>query len=472
MKRFSRRSFCGLFSSPHRALGACTLALSIGLMALAGFASAAPLRLEGHGGPIRSVAVDDAGKRALSASFDYSAILWDISGEEAEIRERLLGHDAAVNDIVFVPGRNLAVSASDDGTVGVWNLENGELIARFEAQSGKKFVDVEVSADGRLAAAAGWDNLAYVYDLEEMRELAVMSGHRGLVNTLGFSSDGERLFTGSFDGTVRMWDARTGDLFRTIHRHGWAVNVLRVLSGDNHILFGAVDGASAILHIETGESVIDLEPHEGPVLSLAVDEAARFVATGGGDGRIHLYAMDGWILEENHENPYGPVWALAFVPGGRTLLHAGLDDFAIGWRFSPRAPFEPVESTYPRRFQVRGEMDPGEEQFARKCSVCHTLSPDDANRAGPTLHGVFGREAGTLAGYPFSQALIDSRIVWDGETIAQLFDLGPDIVTPGTKMPIQRIKDPEELDALVAFLRRATALDGQDENTDETGGNR
>lgn len=467
MKRVQRHLFCGCFPL-HLSFGAAALSLAIGLTAFADQTRAAPSRLEGHGGPIRSIAVDDAGERALSASFDYSAILWDISGDEAEIRERLLGHDAAVNDIAFVPGSELAVSASDDGTVGVWNLENGEFLARFEAQSGKKFVDVEVSADGRLAAAAGWDNLAYIYDLEDLRELAVLSGHRGLVNTLGFSSNGEQLFTGSYDGTVKMWDARTGDLVRTIYNHGWPVNVLRVLSGDTHILFGAVDGTTAVLHIETGETVIDLEPHEGPVLSLAANEEARFVATGGGDGRIHLYAMDGWFLEENHENPYGPVWALAFVPDTRTLLHAGLDDFAIGWQFSPRAPFEPVESTFPRRFQVRGEMDPGEEQFARKCSVCHTLSPDDANRAGPTLHGVFGREAGTLPGYPFSQALLDSRIIWDDETIAQLFDLGPDIVTPGTKMPIQRIKDPEQLDALVAYLRRATASGGDDENADQT----
>ena len=101
-------------------------------------------------------------------------------------------------------------------------------------------------------------------------------------------------------------------------------------------------------------------------------------------------------------------------------------------------------------------MSNGEKQFARKCSVCHTLEKDGKRRAGPTLFGVFGREAGTLDGYPYSEALLTSQIVWDETTISRLFDEGPDVVTPGTKMPIQRMKDPQDRRDLVTFLKSAT----------------
>ena len=47
-------------------------------------------------------------------------------------------------------------------------------------------------------------------------------------------------------------------------------------------------------------------------------------------------------------------------------------------------------------FHPKTEMSNGERQFARKCSVCHTLKADGKRRAGPTLYGVFGRRAGTL----------------------------------------------------------------------------
>ena len=100
----------------------------------------------------------------------------------------------------------------------------------------------------------------------------------------------------------------------------------------------------------------------------------------------------------------------------------------------------------------------------RKCSVCHTLERDGANRAGPTLHNIFGRRIGTLPGYPFSSALRTLDIVWSEATVARLFELGPDVLTPGSKMPLQKMTDARQRDALIAFLRIATrgdaAVDG------------
>ena len=85
-------------------------------------------------------------------------------------------------------------------------------------------------------------------------------------------------------------------------------------------------------------------------------------------------------------------------------------------------------------------MDNGEKQFARKCSVCHSLTASSKRRAGPTLYGVFGRKVGSVEDYPYSKELIDMDLVWDERTIDLLFKDGPDIVTPGSKMPVQRIQ--------------------------------
>ena len=150
------------------------------------------------------------------------------------------------------------------------------------------------------------------------------------------------------------------------------------------------------------------------------------------------------------------VFALAFLPGGSGLYRVGLDDFAALWMIAPRQPFEPLVGDYPRRFQITRTDDPGERQFARKCSVCHTLTPDGANRAGPTLHGVFGRPAGTVPGYAYSEAVRDSGVVWSEKTIGLLFELGPDHYLPGTKMPVQKIASDTDRDDLIRFLKRAT----------------
>ena len=106
-------------------------------------------------------------------------------------------------------------------------------------------------------------------------------------------------------------------------------------------------------------------------------------------------------------------------------------------------------------------MPNGERQFMRKCSICHALEPGPSRKAGPTLHGVFGRRAGTVEGYFYSDTLSGSHIVWDETSIDALFDEGPDHYIPGSKMPMQVIAGAQDRADLVAYLREATKGNGQ-----------
>ena len=81
---------------------------------------------------------------------------------------------------------------------------------------------------------------------------------------------------------------------------------------------------------------------------------------------------------------------------------------------------------------------------------------DDTNRAGPTLHGIFGRRIATAPGYVYSDALSRMSLSWSAETIARLFEIGPNAYLPGTKMPEQRITDPADRRALVEWLAEKT----------------
>jgi cytochrome c2 len=82
-------------------------------------------------------------------------------------------------------------------------------------------------------------------------------------------------------------------------------------------------------------------------------------------------------------------------------------------------------------------------QLYRKCSACHTLGEDGGNRAGPTLYGLFGRPFGQISGYRYSEALRNSDLVWNETTIDALFAEGPAEYVPGSKMPLQRMPNPE-----------------------------
>ncbi|EAU40793.1 WD domain/cytochrome c family protein [Fulvimarina pelagi HTCC2506] len=417
-----------------------------------------PDRLAGHGGPIKSVVLSEDGKRALTASFDYSVILWALDREDGRILHRLEGHKAAVNDATFIPGTNKAVSVGDDGAVAIWDLDRGALIELIE-DTGEKALDVAVSLDGKLAAVARWDGTARLFDLVKGKEVDTLSGHDGNVNAVAFSQDGRTLYTAAYDGRILVWpiaDGRISGSSRLLHAAGWGVNVLATLPGGSLLAFGTIDGDAGVADLETGDTAI-LKDGDHPVLALATSPRASTFALGTANGEIAVFDIETGAEIESYGDLYGPVWGLSFTPEGDQLYRAGLDDFAIRWQVSPTKPFQQTPSVYPRRFQAYDVEDPGEREFLRKCSVCHTLTPDDANRAGPTLYGLFGRKAGTVDGYAYSEALKNSDIIWTAETVGRLFDDGPDVMTPGTKMPIQRLKSVERRDALVDYLARATA---------------
>jgi cytochrome c len=118
---------------------------------------------------------------------------------------------------------------------------------------------------------------------------------------------------------------------------------------------------------------------------------------------------------------------------------------------------DPMQTGTPDFLRNAGDMPNGERQFMRKCSICHTLTEGSARRAGPSLYDVFGRRAGTVPDYAYSDALNGSSIIWDDTTIDALFDVGPDLYIPGTKMPVQRITKAQDRADLVTYLREETA---------------
>ena len=106
-------------------------------------------------------------------------------------------------------------------------------------------------------------------------------------------------------------------------------------------------------------------------------------------------------------------------------------------------------------FAQSGDATKGQRVFNQQCRACHTLEKDGAQTAGPNLHGVFGRKAGTAAGYEFSVAMKKSGIVWDETTMTD-YNRDPKAKVPGTKMVFNGVKNAGQLADLMAYLKQAT----------------
>ena len=97
-----------------------------------------------------------------------------------------------------------------------------------------------------------------------------------------------------------------------------------------------------------------------------------------------------------------------------------------------------------------GDVTKGKKTF-RKCQSCHAVE-EGKNKVGPTVFGVFGRTAGTVEGFKYSNAMANAGFVWD-EAALEGFLENPKKYLPGTKMSFAGLKKESQRDDVIAYLK-------------------
>ena len=419
------------------------IAFAFVLLLLIGPAQA---QLRGHGGPVRALAISADGKTAVSGSFDSSAIRWSLTRNAAE--QVLRFHESAVNAVALTPDGRI-VTGGEDGKIAVWQAGSS---APQRVLSGHvaPIVSLAVSPDGATLASASWDRTIRLWPLNG-GEPRVLEDHQQNVNGVAFTPDGKALVSAAYDLTLRIWPLDGGA--PTVLTLPTPLNSVAI-THDGEIVAGGADGR-VFFFSASGEQRGEIESGQTPIVTIAASGDGALVAAAGIRGSVAIIDRRERKVTRTLVGPGLPVWSATFFPDNRTLLTGGTDRVIRRW--------DAVTGDHIGQVAMAGADDPlaayGDDRGAqvfRACVACHTLTPDEGNRAGPTLHGVFGRRIAALPGYNFSPALKQLDIVWTPETVSKLFEIGPMAYTPGTKMPEQTIGSAEDRNALMDFLAKAT----------------
>jgi cytochrome c len=426
-----------------------TIALRSGvlLLSFAALLGSAAAQMRGHGGPVRAVGISADGSFAVSGSFDTSAIRWSLTRNAAE--QVLRFHDGAVNAVaVLKDGR--AITAGEEGRIAIWRSGDPAPASVLEGHSAP-VVSLAVSPDGSTLASASWDQNVRLWPLAGGAS-RVLEGHSQNVNGVTFAPDGQSLVSAGYDATLRIWPLR-GTGAPAITTLPSPLNSVAVAPNGEIVAAGA-DGNLYFL-TSAGEQRGEVKAATTPIIALAVSADGKLIAAAGIRGSVTIVERAERKVMRTLVGPGLPVWSVAFFPDNKTLLTGGADRMVRRWDAESGEHIGGVTMGAPEDLLAAYADDSGAEVF-RGCVACHTLSPDEGNRAGPTLAGIFGRRIATLPGYNFSPALKKLDIIWTPETVAKLFEIGPAAYTPGTKMPEQTIGSREDREALVKFLEKAT----------------
>jgi WD40 repeat protein len=343
-------------------------------------------RLEGHSRTITALRFVDGARRLVSSSGDNTCGQWNVADGQ-EIRSGVLKHPDWIADLAVSADGRVALTCCDDGKIRLWSLSDARLLKTIEPRGeAAAFTSIDLSADGRWAAATCaaqgsvrlWDmatgkeiaaedangasrpwldmdargglvwaarfspdsarllalggNDARLYEVES-RKLIVRFSPHGVLASADVSPDGSRVATGSWDRSVKIWDAATGKVIRKLDGiHDGYINSVCFSPDGSLLLTASDDGTAKLWNAADGtprEPV--LRGHAGRVRQACFSPDGSRILTVSGDKTAKVSdAATGQVLLTLE----GHAWAVfcgAYSADGQRIVTGSEDNTAIVW---------------------------------------------------------------------------------------------------------------------------------------------
>lgn len=194
---------------------------------------------------------------------------------------------------------------------------------------------VAFTPDGQRLATGSWDGTIKFWQVDKGEQLFTLNAHELPITSIAFSPDGKVLASGSDDCTIKLWDVGTRRLAHTLRGHNSYVMALAFSPDGRWLASGSAYGSIRIWDVAKAKEARILEAHEMATQSVAFSPDGRLLASAGRKGAVKIWDTASWQVLHEYADGFPNPRAVVFSADGRLLATANpseirLTDVATG----------------------------------------------------------------------------------------------------------------------------------------------
>lgn len=232
---------------------------------------------------------------------------------------------------------NVSISANDnyftigkiDSSAVIVNLITGRKVKTLN--NSKSILTHDYSADGKWLALGGGDGKIRIYDTKTNEIQFTLKGHGALIFDLRFSSTSNELVSGSWDGTMIVWDFKKESIIQRIDLGGYSPYLVRYSPNDLYALTGDLGKGVDFWEIDSKQKFRSLIGHTKTISGIEFSKDGTTMVTSSWDGKIKVWnVLTGMLIAKITGND-SPVYSVCYSNSGNEIISGGGDRLIHIW---------------------------------------------------------------------------------------------------------------------------------------------